>query len=102
MAERFRLLVTDRPAASGYAYVDRTGSAVVLAATHRRTARSLLWEGLAGSDPDVPVEIGHVTAANQWALDVALEARLAVYNRGFLALRHLRVPAPYLPHPTFL
>ncbi|MEZ5092277.1 GNAT family N-acetyltransferase [Nocardioides sp.] len=102
MAERFRLLVSDRPAGSGYAYVDPAGGTVVLAATHRKTARSLMWEGLAGSDPEVPVEIGHVTAANQWALDVALEARLAVYNRGFLAVRHLRPPAPYLPHPTFL
>lgn len=102
MARRFRLVVTDRPAASGYAYVDERGGAVLLAATHRKAARALLWEGLAGSHPDVPVEVAHVTAANQWALDVALDARLEIHGRGFLAVRHLRVPAPYLPHPTFL
>ena len=102
MASRLRLLVTDRAAASGYAYVDEAGGAVVLAATHRKAARALLWEGLAGSDPDVPVRIGHVTAANQWALDVAVEARLSIFTSGFLAVHHTRVPAPYLPHPTFL
>lgn len=98
MASRLRLLVTDRAAASGYAYVDEAGGAVVLAATHRKAARALLWEALAGSDPDVPVRIGHVTAANQWALDVAVEARLAIFTSGFLAVHHTRVPAPYLPH----
>ena len=102
MAGRFRLVVTDRPAASGYAYLDQRGSAVALAATHLKAARSLLWEGLASSDPDVPVEIGHVSPANQWALDVAVAARLEIHARGFLALRHAAEPAPYLPHPTFL
>lgn len=102
MAGRLRLVVTDRPAASGYAYVDQRGSTVVLAATHRKAATALVWEGLAGSDPDTPVEIGHVSAANQWALDVANAARLEIYSRGFLGLRHVSEPAPYLPHPTFL
>ncbi|MFT3871359.1 MAG: GNAT family N-acetyltransferase [Nocardioides sp.] len=102
LAGMFRLLVTDRPAASGYAYVDDHGGVVTLAASHRKAARALLWEALASSDPEVPVEIGHVSAANQWAIEVGLAARLDVYNRGFLALRHLREPAPYLPHPTLL
>lgn len=102
MAGRLRLVVTDRPTASGYAYLDDRGGTVLLAATHRKAARALMWEGLASSDPETPVEIGHVTAANQWALDVAVAARLSIFGRGFLAVRHLPVPAPYVPHPTFL
>jgi GNAT superfamily N-acetyltransferase len=102
MGSLLRLLVTDRPAASGYAYVDATGVPLVLAATHRKAARALMWEALASSDPDVPVRVGHVTGANQWALDVAVEARLSIFGHGFLGVRNARVPAPYLPHPTFL
>jgi GNAT superfamily N-acetyltransferase len=102
LGRELRLLVTDRPAGSGYAYVDGSGAPVLLAATDRRAATALTWEGLAASDPDVPVEIGHVSAANDWAVDLATRARLEIWSRGFLALRRMKEPAPYLPHPTFL
>lgn len=102
LTRQLRLVVTDRPAASGYAYVGPTGAPILLAATHRKAARALLWEALAGSDPDVPVRVAHVSAANQWALDVAVTARLAMVPQGFLGLRRMGDPAPYLPHPTFL
>ena len=75
---------------------------MLLAASNRRAATALTWEALAASDPEVPVEIGHVSAANDWAVDLAVAARLAVWSRGFLALRRMREPAPYLPHPTLL
>jgi GNAT superfamily N-acetyltransferase len=87
---------------SGYAYVDAAGAPVLLAASGRRAATALTWEALAASDPDVPVEIGHVSAANDWAVDLATAARLTAWSRGFLALRHMKDPAPYLPHPTLL
>jgi GNAT superfamily N-acetyltransferase len=96
----FRLVVTDRPSAQGYAYLTPTGSTALLAATSRAAASVLMWEGLAASDPGVPVEIGHVSAANQWALDVATAARLEVHLRGFLALRRMEDPAPYIPHSS--
>lgn len=102
MARELRLLVTDRPVGSGYTYVNAAGAPVVLAATSRRAAASLTWEALASSDPDVPVEIGHVTAANDWAVELAVAARLDVWSHGYLALRHMKPPAPYLPHPTLL
>jgi hypothetical protein len=102
LARELRLLVTDRPAGSGYAYVNMSGAPVLLAASSRRAATALTWEALAASDPGVPVEIGHVSAANDWAVDLAVEARLAVWSSGFLALRHMKDPAPYLPHPTLL
>lgn len=97
-----RLLVTDRPAGSGYAYVNPSGVPVLLAASNRKAATALTWEALAASDPDAPVELGHVSPANDWAVDLAMAARLAVWSRGFLALRRMKEPAPYIPHPTLL
>lgn len=97
-----RLLVSDRPTGSGYVYVDAAGQPALLAATNRRTATRLLWETLASTTPDAEVTIGHVTAANQWALDVGLAARLPVRTAGYLALRGMKPPAPYLHHGVFL
>ena len=102
LIEGFRLLVTDRPAGSGYAYVRPDGSPVLLAATDRRTATTLSWEAFASSSPDQPVTLAHVTAANEWAVDVGMAARLDLHQRGYLAVRHMKPPAPYLPHGTLL
>ncbi len=102
IATELRLLVTDRPAGSGYAYVNASGVPILLAASNRKAASSLTWEALAASDPEVPVEIGHVSPANDWAVDLAIAARLGIHSRGFLALRRMKEPAPYLPHPTLL
>ena len=102
LARELRLIVTDRPAGSGYAYVNAAGVPILLAASNRKAATSLTWEALAASDPDVPIEMGHVSAANDWAIDLAMAARLGVWSRGFLALRRMKDPAPYVPHPTLL
>lgn len=102
LAAQFRLLVLDHRTGQGYAWVDDKGGVACLAADSRKSARLLMWEALAGSDPGVPVEIGHVSPANQWALEVATEARLDIYPRGFLALRGMKDPAPYIPHSTLL
>jgi GNAT superfamily N-acetyltransferase len=97
-----RLLVLDRVAGSGYAYVAPDGGSYLLAATSRRAAAELLWEALAASSPDTPVTVSHVTAANEWALDVGLECRLQLGTRGYLALRGMKPPAPYLHSAHFL
>ena len=102
LAREFHLLVTDRSTGSGYAYVNDSGSPVLVAATNRRTATDLTWAALAASTPEVPVEIAHVTAANQWAIDVGMAARLELHQRGYLALRNLAPPAPYVHHGSFL
>jgi GNAT superfamily N-acetyltransferase len=102
LLDEFRLLVTDRPAGSGYAYVARNGSPVLVAATSMRTAGALTWEALASSAPDQPVTIGHVTAANEWALDVGMAARLDLGQSGYLGLRRMKPPAPYLHHGALL
>jgi hypothetical protein len=98
----YRLVVTDRSTGSGYVYVARDGTPELLAATNRRTAAALVWEALASAKPDSPVTIGHVTAANEWALDVGMAARLALAQRGYLGVSHLKPPTPYLPHRGFL
>jgi GNAT superfamily N-acetyltransferase len=91
-----RLLVVDRTTGSGYAYVDERGQLRLLAATNRRTATTLLWEALASAPPDEPIALSHVTSANEWAVDVGLAARLSVRTRGFLAVRGMKPPAPYV------
>lgn len=102
LGAELRLLVTDRPAGSGYAYVSPAGVPLLLAASNRKAATALTWEALAASDPDVPVEVGHVSPGNDWAVDLAMVARLSVWSRGFLALRRMKEPTTYIPHPTLL
>jgi GNAT superfamily N-acetyltransferase len=100
MQRLFRLVVSDTTAGSGYAYLGAAGAVQLLAATNRRTAEKLLWAALA----DGPAEqsIGHVTAANDWAVAVGTAARLDLRTAGYLALRGLRPPTTYLHHGALL
>jgi GNAT superfamily N-acetyltransferase len=102
LASTHRLLVVDRPTGSGYAYVPPEGGAHLLAATSRRAAGDLLWESLAASSPQVEVTLAHVSAANQWALDVGMACRLELWTHGYLGLRGMKPPAPYLHSGYFL
>jgi GNAT superfamily N-acetyltransferase len=102
LATMYRLLVIDRGTGSGYAYVHESGAPQLLAASNRRTAARLLWEAIASAPAGAPLEIAHVTPANEWAADIGLEARLSVSTRGYLALRGMRPPTPYLPHSSLL
>ena len=95
----WRLLVSDTTTGAGYAYVDGS-SVALLAATNRRTACRLLWAALADIEGDALV--GHVTAANEWALDVGLAARLALHQEGYLGLRGMAPPTPYLHNGALL
>lgn len=102
MLRQYRLVVADRASGEGYAYLEPGGGPYLLAATNRRTATDLLWESLAASDPTDEVEIRRVTPANEWAVDVGMAARMRLSTSGYLALRHLKPPAPYLPSGFFL
>lgn len=99
---QFRLVVTDHSTGSGYAYVDDDGAPTLLAATNRRTASTLMWEALASSAPGSQVSVQHITAANAWALDVGLAARMAIHTNGYLCVRQMKPPAPYLHHGSLL
>ena len=94
-----RAIVVDHRAGEGYAYVDDHGVAL-LAATNRRTAADLLWTALA--ETEGATSIHHVTAANQWAVDVGLAAGLSLRTRGFLGVRGMKPPAPYIHHGSLL
>lgn len=100
MLRLWRLVVSDTSTGSGYAYVEPSGRVALLAATNRRTATRLLWEALGSSTGDTAVP--HVTPANEWAVDVGMAARLDLHQEGYLALRDMRPPAPYLHNGVFL
>jgi hypothetical protein len=97
-----RLVVIDRPAGSGYAYIAPDGKPAVVCATHRKVASDLLWEALASAPTDAVLTVPHVTAANEWAVDVGLAAGLEVQTAGYLALRGMKPPTPYLHHGALL
>lgn len=93
------LLVAD----DGGFVVHREGSPVLLAAGDEATARDLLWSALAAGPPGGTVDVGFVTAGNDWAVDVALRAGLALSVSGPVFVRGAPGPlAPYLPSGMFL
>lgn len=95
MQSLWRPIVSDSTTGSGYAYLDPASGVVqLLAATTRQTATRLLWTALAdgGEHQIVP----HLTAANEWAIDVGMAARLELHTEGYLGLRGMAPPAPYV------
>lgn len=102
MGAEHTLRVVDHTTGSGYAYVPAGGGAYLLAATNRRTASRLLWDALATTEAGEPVTVSGLTGEQDWAIDVASAAGLGVYQRGYLALRFMKPPAPYIPSAHFL
>jgi GNAT superfamily N-acetyltransferase len=100
MLSTWRLLVSETTTGSGYAYLNERGQLALLAASNRRTATRLLWAALA--DGPEETTIGHVTGANQWVLDVGLAARLELHQEGYLGLRGMKPPAPYVHNGALL
>lgn len=100
MQQRWRLLVSDTTTGSGYAYSDSAGTLALLAASNRTAATRLLWAVLADGPADTTVP--HLTAANEWALDVGLAARLELHQLGYLALRGMTPPSPYVHNGALL
>jgi hypothetical protein len=78
----------------------RAGQTQLLAAAEPETARKLLWGALAESDGDTLVNC--ITTANDWAIDVGLAARLQIGQEGYIGIRDLQLPAPYLASGHFL
>jgi GNAT superfamily N-acetyltransferase len=100
MLRSWRLLVSDTTTGSGYAYLNERGSLALLAASNRRTATRLLWAALAEGPAETTVS--HVTPANQWVLDVGMAARLELHQEGYLALRGMKPPSPYVHNGALL
>jgi hypothetical protein len=95
----FRLLtLADR----GYA-LHKGGRVRLLAALDEEAARALLWAGLAASPPGATVDFDHIAAGQDWAVEVAIEARLDLSISGALFVRGDVGPLrPYLPSGAYL
>lgn len=94
------LIVCDLLTGRGYAYVEQS-RVTLLAATSRAAAQRLLWEALARTEPGADALIRSLTSDQEWAVDVGLAAGLQLEQDAYLALRHMRPPAPYIPSVAF-
>jgi hypothetical protein len=96
---RVLLLVLD---GEGFA-VARDGWPWLLAARSETAAEDLLWSVFASGARGADVEVNYVTAENQWAIRVGLEAGLALSPDGPTFVRGDVGPmAPYLPSGAYL
>jgi GNAT superfamily N-acetyltransferase len=94
----FELLVHER----GFAVHDE-GTPKVLAALDDAAAAELLWACLAASPPGGTVNVDFLAAGQDWAVQTALEAGLALTPAGPLFVRGDVGPMrPYLPSGAFL
>ncbi|KAB2379126.1 GNAT family N-acetyltransferase [Actinomadura montaniterrae] len=101
MLETLRLVVSDAPDRRGYVYIDETaGRPALLAADRPETAETLLWEALASARGNTLVNC--ITTDNHWAVDVGLAARLDIGQEGYIAVRGMPAPAPYLASGHYL
>lgn len=91
--------VVDGPRHRGYA-VHRDNRLQMLGATDEETARLLVWRYLAVVEG--PATLPTLTAAQSWAVDVAMAAGLAVQPGGALFVDGIdRLPGPWLPSGWF-
>ncbi|KIQ63888.1 GCN5 family acetyltransferase [Kitasatospora griseola] len=95
------LLIADTLAGTGYCYRDG-GAVQLVAATSKRIATRLLREALARVPEGVDADVEFLTAEQEWAVDVGLELGLSLTTRGYLAVRGMRPPAPYVPNGGYL
>ncbi len=81
----------------------RHGSPLLLAARSEAAAEELLWGAITSGPRGGTVVVDFVTAQNQWAIRVGLEAGLAISPDGPVLARGQAGPlAPYLPSGAFL
>ncbi len=91
--------VTDGPAGRGFALV-RSNVVISVAATNEDAARRLLCTALAELDGSAEVE--WLTGEQQWAIDVCVDARLALRPGGVVCRQGTLGPmSPYLPSGAF-
>jgi hypothetical protein len=91
------LFVADSPAGRGYVVAAPHGVSV-LGATSPEIAAQLLWTAIA--EATKPLELMWISHDQQWAIDVALDARLSVRPGGSRCVRprpKMGPMSPYLP-----
>jgi GNAT superfamily N-acetyltransferase len=100
--EQYDVITVDDSAGRGYCYVLPTGGAYLLAATDPDTAGDLLWESFARVPDEPGSRFRYATVEQEWAIDIALAARLEIHSLGYLAYRGMPPAMPYLPSPHFM
>ena len=96
-----QMYVVDDVDGRGYSYVRFDGRLVTIAATDDDTATELLWRYLATDHPGEH-GIDHITAGQQWAVRVALAARMQLSPGGPVYWRGRQPPPSYLPDGAYL
>ena len=96
-----QMYVVDDVDGRGYCYVRFDGRLVTVAATDDETATELLWRYLACDRPGEH-GIDHITAGQQWAVQVALAARMRLSPAGPVYWRGRQPPPSYLPDGAYL
>jgi hypothetical protein len=96
------MLIAETASGRGYCYLRDQTEPWLLAATDTATARELLWAALAQVPERNSVTVNDVTAEQRWAVDVAVAAGLSIVPGGFLCIRGMRPPSPYVPSGAFL
>jgi GNAT superfamily N-acetyltransferase len=99
MAHGARLVVfEDR----GFAVV-RGGNLIMLGARDAQAAQHVLWAVFVGAGPGATVNVDFLTAGQDWALPVCLDARLALSPDGpMFAGGSLGSLSPYIPSGAYL
>jgi GNAT superfamily N-acetyltransferase len=77
----------------------QSGRLLMLGATDEETAATLLWRYLAQTGDNAAV-FG-LTAAQNWAFDVAHQARLSLRVEGAMFVAGMAIPGPWIPSGWF-
>jgi len=81
----------------------RDGYVQLLLARDEEAASLVLWAAIAGSRPGVTALLLFISGAQQWAIRVALDARLPLSPDGPLCVKGRLGPlAPFLPNGAYL
>lgn len=95
LEHKTQMEIVDEGSRRGFA-LHREGRPAMLGATDDETAATLLWRVLAAHTKD-KVELYCLTAGQDWAVRVALAARLSVSGSGPLFVSGMQPPGPWLP-----
>jgi GNAT superfamily N-acetyltransferase len=102
LLEQLDAWIIERGRRRGYVYHRGGGHVYQLAASDPETAQRLMWQVLAGCPVGEPADLHNLTAEQVWAVDVGLAAGMELHVNGYLALRNLAPPTPYIPSGHFL
>ena len=81
----------------------RGGTVRLLAARDEEAARALLWAALGASPPGATVQVDFLSAGQDWAIEVVLDAGLALSPDGPMFVRGDVGPLrPYIPSGAWL